>query len=204
VQGAFVDDFDALMYPPAHPGTVQFLSNQVTNMVQNWGSGFTESAGRFVETAQRMYDSVYSENALRLARAAVRKVKHIFQTDEIRSLWEIGSIQNASVKMQRWIMADPIVRQAYYDQRISGYETYLDMEPGCVGKHQSDYRNVMNGMIVEDGEDLKMVQYFDELPEGEHALTHEDRVDIISTWDHIRALIEAGKEDPTSVFGSKM
>lgn len=205
MNGALVDDFDALVYAPAHQGTMAFLGNQVSNLVNNWGQGFTSAAQGYVQTAQRMYDAVYSEDAMRLTRAALRKAKHIFQRDEIRQLNTISEIQNAPAKMQRWIMANPVVRQAYHDQRIDGYSgTYKDAYPGLVGRQHPDYMQVVTGFVMEEGDDLRITTSFDDPPDGDVRLTHEARNDILNTWDLIQAAVEAGKKDPTSGFDNNM
>lgn len=205
MNGALVDDFDALVYPPAHQGTMAFLGSQVTNLVQNWGQGFTNAAQNYVQTAQRMYDSVYSEDAMRLSRAAIRKVNHLFQRDEIRQMNSMADLQNAPFKMKRWLMANPVARQAYHDQRIDGYSgSYIDANPGLIGRAHGDYMQVITGVVLEEGDDLVITHSFDEPGPDDPRLNLEQRGDILSAWDLIEAAVKAGKEDFSSVYGNNM
>lgn len=198
-------DFDALLYGERHPGTMQYLQNQV-NSVMEMSRTLTDAGRQFFSTAQDLYDKFNSAEAMRLARAAVRRVGSIFQRDEIRSIWELGQLQNAPLTMQRWIMAEPTVRRMYHEQRCDGYsDTYVDNHPGQIGRDHYDYRRVMDGILVDSEEhDWKATVYFDDLLEGDRELTLDEKIDILSTWDVVASMMKEGSEDPTSAFGNKL
>lgn len=141
------NEFNALAFGQKHPGTLAFLENQVSNFSQT----LTDAGRNFFSNARDVFDRFNGEAAMRLARAAVRKASSLFQRDEIRSIWDMGQMQQAPLTMQRWIMANPVVRQMFQDQRCDGYaDTYVDMFPGTIGESHYDYRRAMNGLLVDD------------------------------------------------------
>lgn len=197
-------EFNALVYGQKHPGTLQFLETQLyqpSPMLNDMGQRF------FADSAE-IFERFNGADAQRIAQAAIRKVKAIFQPNTVRSLWDLADLQNANPVMQRWIMAQPDIRQAYHEQRLDGYsDSYVDMHPGQVGADHYDWRRVHNGLYVEQDHadyDWKHTQYFEDLLEGDRELTLEEKVDILSTWDVVQMHLQAAKDDPTSPFGGKL
>jgi hypothetical protein len=142
-----------------------------------------------------------------LANAAKRAVSNVWQGNYVQYLNDIGQMQWASNTMQRWIMANPSIRQRYLDQTIEGYEgTYIGPEnPEELGETHYDYRRVMNG-VVEDSEEhgWTSTTYFEDLYEGDRELQLEEQVDILDTWSNILNMLRHGGEDPTSRWNSKL
>jgi hypothetical protein len=195
-------EFNALAFGPKHPGTLAFLENQVSSFSQT----LTDAGRSFFSNARDVFEQFNGEEAMRLARAAVRKANSLFQRDQIRSIWELGELQQAPLTMQRWIMANPEVRQMYQDQRCDGYvDTYIDVHPGTIGSTHYDYRRAVNGMVMDDDEDDWVCRFYpDELLEGDKELSLDEKIDIQTTWDIVAALMKAGGEDPTSPFANKL
>lgn len=203
------DDFDALIYGTPHPGTLNYLHGHMErlgNQISQFGDAVTEAGRQFWEKSQSMFQRFNSDDALRFAEAAIRRVQAAFQPEVVRPLYQLADIQNASLTMQRWIMANPTVREYYHTQRCDGFsESYVDMEPGARGAMQYDYRRVMNGLVVDDPQtDWKATIYFDDLHQGDRELTLPEKLDIKSTWQMVEALIQQGGDDPTSPFGGKL
>lgn len=195
-------EFNALCYGQKNVGTLQYLERQVENI----SNTLTDAGRSFFANSQQLWNQYNGSEALRLARAAARKVGSLFQRDEIRVLYGIGEIQTAPLSMQRYIMAEPITRQRFNEQRCDGYSgTYVDMNPGTIKEDHYDYRRVMNGLVLTtpDG-DEKTTFYLDELVEGDRELYHEEKVDIRNTWAIVADLMKYGERDPTSVLDSKL
>lgn len=176
---------------------LNYLEDQTYNMSQT----LTEAGRMFMERGRDIFERYNGAEALRAAKAAIRTVQHYFQADVIRPLTDIGAIQQAPLSMQRWIMADPNIREFYHAQRCEGYaETYMDMEPGSRGMDHSDYRKVISGVIQElpEGDsDWKAYISFDG-DDDDVRLTLTEKTDVMSTWDLIRSMMSPGREDPTS------
>lgn len=197
--------FDALAYGEKHPGTLQYLHSQVAQLPQI-SQTLTDAGRAFMSNAQEIFDQYNSAEALRLARAAINKASSLFQSNTIRPMFVIAELQNAPLIMQRFIMAEPLTRQLFHEQRIDGFSgTYVDLQPGAVGEDHYDYRRVMDGVLVDDDEnDWKVTTYLDDLAEGDRDLTFDEKIDILSTWDWVRAYLKHGEDDPTSSSGGKL
>lgn len=194
--------FDALIYSKPHPGTVNFLQQQMETASHN----LTQAGAAFMQSVNAAYDWVNFSAAANLARAVGRKVRGIWQNDEIRALVEIAQLQHAPLKMQRWIMAEPTIRTLYHKQQCDGYsDTYVDREPGLIGDQHYDYRRVMDGMIVDSSDgDWQATTYMEDLLPDDMDLQLDEQNDILTTWEFIRDAARRKKEDPTSKYNSNL
>jgi len=201
-----VDLFSAMSGGQPHPGTIDFLSRQFNNVSNN----LSEVSRRFHEKAKTVFDKTYNSDAMRLARAASRRVKSLWGSDEIKALVNIGDLQHARVNQQRWIMANPLARELYHEQRLDGYQdSYVDMQPGVRGEDHYDYRRVMNGIVsfseeTENEANWSATTYFDMLYDEDRELDIDEQANILSTWHYLEMYLKAGKEDPTSKFNSDL
>lgn len=198
-------EFDMAFSGEPHPSTVQYLRNQVESLGQFVGT----ASAAWIDRVQDSYNRFSSDDALRHARAAMRKVSSYFQADNIRELTTLGQVQNAPVMMQRFLMAVPEIRQMYMDQRIDGYSSsYVDMQPGMIGEDHYDYRRVMQGRVIdlpvseenpEGG--WKVTTFFDELHEGDRELRLQEQNDVLSSAELMRCMMATALDDPTSQTG---
>ena len=194
--------FDSLAYDAPHPATQQFIQQQI-----NTGTHLlTEAGARFMETSRSLYEKISGSEAMRIARAAARAHSGMWNVNRIKPLTTIADFQHPPKVMERWIMAEPTVRQLYHEQRCDGYsESYIDPEPGLVGEAHYDYRRVMNGMVQEHEEGGWYANcYYDEMLLDEEELNVDEQVDIIESWTNIVSAIRNGKEDPTSKWNSDL
>lgn len=194
--------FDALVYGEQHHANQSYFQQQL----QNISSTLTDAGRSFFADAHVLYNQFNGSEAMRKIRAAVNAATGLFQPNRVRYVHDLGEMQNAPFVMQRYIMASPVVREKYHSQQIDGYsETYEDMQPGKIGDNHYDYRRVMDGVLREDTEGWYVKFYPDEIYEGDKELSHDEKVDIIGTWDAIEAFLSVAKgEDPTSVWGNKL
>lgn len=193
-------EFNALLYPDQSPFHRDYFHTQVTNFNQALNS----YGQQFMATAKDVYERINDSSALELARRAIRSAKGLFQTNLIVPLRDIDTLQAAQPTMQRWMMANPMIRGMYHDQRCSGFaDTYMDVEPKLVGDQHYDYRRVMDGIVVENENDWHVNMYFDEIREGDRELLSSEQFDILDTWSIMELFVKAG-EDPTDPFGGKL
>lgn len=203
-----VDVFSDAMFAAPHPSTLQFLQQQIQapTMV------LEQFRDTFMNAAQSAYDAFHGSTAMRLARAALRGVENYWQANVILPLTTIGQLQHATPVMQRWVMAEPLVRERYFQQRVDGYqESYINVHGNAIGEDHYDYRRVMNGVVVfneapaeiEDHSWHATTWYEDLLPE-DRELSIEEQDDILTTWQAVRDQILRGKEDPTSRWNSDL
>lgn len=194
--------FNMLSYREKHPSTLAFIQSQF----QNVGNMLNEAGQAFYSGMQNVFEAANNSEAMRRARLAMQKVANVFEADVVRSLFELNELQAAQYTMQRWIMANPMVREMYHGQRCDGYsETYKDQFPGQIGEDHYDYRRVMNGIVQDDPEhDWKCTHYLDELFEGDRELDFTEQVEILNTWQIVEAYMKQGRDDPTSQFGNML
>lgn len=192
--------FKSAVYGTQDFKALEFLSNQYNNI----SSFATNASMEFFNAAKNLYDRLSGSTAIRMARQASEVMGTLYQADEIHMLKTLVSLQLAKHTMQRWIMANPVVRQLYHDQKIDGYSnTYVDMHPNDIGESHYDYRRATNGLMVEVEDKLLCTTYPDELMD-EKELTIEEQLDIKISWDTIEKELSKGKEDPTSIWGNSL
>lgn len=197
--------FRAAMYPQQDHRTIQFLQTQVEQAVQN-SAMLNSAAQQFYQQVQQQFDSHFSEEAMRLAKAATMKDQLLFDKDDIRPLVTLHHIQNARAKMQRFIMANPDIRKAYHLQRCDGFSgSYIDPQPKAIGVNQYDYRLVTNGVMMEDSDgDFSISFHYEDLHELDQPLDNIDKNHILNTWDYAVSLLKQGEDDPTSTIAGKL
>jgi hypothetical protein len=194
------DGFDDLAYGAPHPGTLQYMQQKFETLSTN----LSEMGRAFMADARQKWDSLMGSEAMRRARAVKRKLEGaLFMRDEVVPMYDLPQLQSAPPVMQRWIMACPEVRDFYHAQRIDGYSTsYVDPFPGQTRDDDYNYRRVMTGVVVDDGDGgWKSRTYLDDLEEGDLPLGLDQKADILHTWDAVRAILAIGREDPTSQSG---
>ncbi len=201
------DAFRLLAFGIPAQQTLDYVENQYQQLRTAAGN----VANDFINGAYTLYQHYGGEEALRLAKATLRTASHFFQPDMIRPLSSIASIQQAPSTMQRWIMADPVVRNLYHHNQIEGYaDSYLDWSPGVSGVGHKDYEKVVSGLVFmneaqgEEEPEWVSTTYIHTDEEEDPPLSFQEQLDIMTTWDAIRAMLGPGKEDPTSVYCNKM
>lgn len=201
--------FKAHMSGERHPSTVQYLQNQMMQLRNYIG----DSASEWAQRAMQSYERFSSETAMRMAQAALRKVTTHFQEDRVVYLDTLAHIQQAQAKMQRFVMANPMVREKYHAQMCDGYSgSYVDMWPTDIGRGHYDFDRVMNGVIVElppskespEGDFKYWIQTDEEVLEGDVALGIVKQDAILSTWERVEHLMGTGLEDPVSANGGML
>jgi hypothetical protein len=198
-----IDAWDALLVGDQSQANLSYFQNNISrlNTVQ-----FIGDVGRsFIESAKEAYERFNGSEAMRLARALTRQVHGFFQPEVVRQLSTIGDFQSASHTMQRFVMANPAVRELYQQQRCEGYgDTYLDIEPNNIGLAHYDYRRAVEG-VVQVTDEGYVAQFFPgDLREGDKELTYQDKTDIKLTWMALEAMLDAGMDDPTSQWNAKL
>lgn len=195
--------FDYLLYGERDQGLASYLGQVRDEAMQHLGS----NAQQFVQRAADTVERFYSSDAMRLARAAVRKVASLYGIDEIYEIVNIGQLQHAPPKMLPYVMAEPTLRAMYHKQRVEGYgDDYVDYQPGTVGEGHHEYEQVMDGIFVQDETDPELCVSTTFLHhEAEDQLDHDQQMGIrMVTWEQIRIALDKGKEDPTSRFNGTL
>lgn len=202
--GGTVDSFDFLAFPEQNPANNMYIQNQLSNFSQS----LTDIGRKFIETSQAIYERVNDSNAMRIAEAAVRMARGMFHPNTVVHLSTLDELRFAQPMMQRYIMAEPTLREVYHRQQCDGYsDTYADIEPKAISENHYDYRRVMDAVIVdivdENGDDSWVSRnYIEELHPDDKPLDIIQKADILSTWEIVKMFVAAG-QDPTNPFAAK-
>lgn len=201
-----VDSFNALVRAENSDSARQYFQNQVEHLRGSMSNAIGSVSNTLVEKALGVYERINSSEALRYARAVSRQMVSVWDQDVIRPLRSTGELQTAKLQMQRWIMAQPDIRQRYHEQRCDGYsDQYVDLHEGKVGEQHYDYRRATNSLVLEDAEGNEFsTTYFEELVEGDRELDLMEQNDIMVSWEQVKIALKANSEDPTSRWNARL
>lgn len=185
------------------------LIEAVGNRLNNYTEVLTEAGAAFMSRARETFDRFSGHEAVRKARRALRSIGNYMQPDAILDIDSVSGLQLAKPRMQRYIMADPMARRMYYEQRIEGYgDSYVDRHQGYVGEAHRDYRLMTQDMIryetVNEKERAFVTHFIEEIREGEEVPSLPERFDIQRSLTTLRRAFTLGGEDPTSRFGAML
>ena len=194
--------FDHMLYGAPSPQVQQFVSN----LQQTITPMLTQEGLNFVQQTRQDWSKFFGEEAARLARAGVRKIASLWENDSIRQLVGIAQLQHAPVVMQPFIMAQPEIRQAFFEQKIDGYsDTYVNEHDKDIGKDHYHYQCVMSGIVEDTEEDeWSAVTYFQEYIKPEDQLNFDQKLDVLSTWNEVLLRFKTGRDDPTSAWNASL
>lgn len=205
INDAPANTLDYLLYPEQSYATQSYILQQL----DNYQNLFHETEQQYMQKARQLYDSIHNSQTARAARAAIRSVKGILRPDVICEMLDLEDVRSAQPVMQRFIMAQPTIRQLYQQQRCDGYhEGYYDAWPNQIKDNHYDYQLVMNGIIQEftdsDGNDCwKATNYVNDLLPNDRELDFTQKVDILHTWEIVEMAITAGL-DPTDLYEGRL
>lgn len=159
----------------------------------------------FFERSKAIFEDNFSAQAMARIEAVRRNLSGVWETDEIQYLSDVDQLQQARPTMQRWIMANPFIRNLHKQGRVAGYgESYLNHVKQGVGADHYDWRLVMSGVAEFNEEDgWVATTYFDELLEDDQEPTFSQKIDIFRTWCEAEYALLNGQRDITSPENSE-
>ena len=198
---ADLDTFDRIIYGRKLPVSTEYLQRQRESFYNN----STPASAQFLQSAMEMDGRLRRSAAISMAKAAVRKVRSIWDSDAIRTLVNISDFQQAPDSMKRFIMAEPTTRALWQKQMCDGYGDVMEFERELSGEEVLEYRQVTDGIInlSPDDEEYEWEchSYCEEELEEDMKIITSEQMEILETWDNLKGHIEAGEEDPTSPDG---
>lgn len=195
-----------IVYTIPEAGLSQVLYGDKSSMMANYLQKQMSAMQNFVSPAtSRIYDALqtsYNYVTDSLVKAGIMgqlRNSGIQVTDDyFQLLLTPEALRQASGVMQRWIMAQPDVRQLYLQQDIDGYsDTYKNVFGKEVGPKDYNYRRVMTGIVQDTDEYSHYVTYVDELMPGDRELSFDEKAIILGTWDYMKHIIQTSKVDFT-------
>lgn len=191
-----IHSFNQYLYPEQHPNNFSYLTQQFANTQ----ALLTDMGRSIMEQAQKQFMHFYDENEIRKARAGLFLSSDHNGPDIIRPLFTLDQLRLAQPQMQRWIMAEPTLREKWQNNLATGYETYFDIDPKGIGENHYDHNLVYSGDFQITGEDTFLIREYPDLAmEGDVVLTGRQRNELKFTLDAVREQVLAG-EDPSDIF----
>lgn len=194
--------FDALIYGGGNRSAQNLISNMSAQFNNRVHQDFLPM---FQNLAGTVFEAVNVSKGLENLKALGYKLGGMLNPHQVSLLENVLEMQQANEGMRRWIMACPDIRSLYHNGMISGYDgLYQDIQPDAIGEDHYDYRRATCGIIMDrpDGK-MESWQFFDDGP-VEDELVFSDQVDIICTWNNMKAVLDLGIDDPTSAHGGKL
>lgn len=180
---------NALLYKTPDQNVLNYLQQNISNAGAMLGNAGTA----FINTTKALYEKANNSTVLNNAKALLYSMGNHLSQDAIYPI-SYDNIQNTNLAMQSYIMANPRVNELYRDGLVNGYEgTYYNTEPGVWGSDRSDYRHVMDGVLVPEVEGSVINHYSDS---SEIELDRYDQFAILETWETVNRYI-AEAIDPT-------
>ena len=180
--------------------TLNWLTQRNESIMQT----VTDTARTFFQHAHSLYNMVSSSDATMLLRNLKVKTENSWSFD-IAPIHDLVGLQTANPYLQRFILAQPDLRERYLNQEVEGYgDSYVNHYGNTIGERHFDYRRVMGGIATIDAEGLRYTTYHEQLSEEERELTVFEKVDILKTWNTIQKYLDIGEDDPTSVTGAML
>lgn len=197
------DFFRGMVYGDYHPNTIQTLTNHAASSAA-MTERLTDAGKAFVEQVEGFVEKVDFRNTMRVMQAAARMVSSLWKANIFRELNTIADMQHAPPVMREFIMAEPEIRTMYHRQQIEGYNGwYVDNEPGVVGEDHYQYRRVVDGIALDQGDKWVATNYIEDVLPG-HELDVAQQTVVLNTWDNIKAKILEGGDDPTSRWNAAL
>jgi hypothetical protein len=181
--------------------TVQWLGERSETM----RSTLSGAAAQFFDQARSLYSMINVNDAIQALRNLTVKKDNVWNTNTILALSTIEQLQTANPIMQRFIMAEPRLRQMYLNNEVEGYsDTHVNLHGDRIGANHYDYRRVMDEVVIVTDDAMEYNHYYESLAEGDGELTLHEKVDILKTWNMVQQMLDVADEDPTSPFGNKL
>ncbi len=195
---------DALLFGMPTPATTAYIKREFDRFSN---SAVGDFGRKLVAEARVLYDRFNSSSAITMMQAALNQTRSFTMADTIYHFQRMEDFQIAQPMMQTFIMANPVVRQLYHEQRCDGYsDSYVDKYPGKIGENHPHWQMVNNGRVVDDGDEgISWTNYSGAFNEdGDLHLHTVQAHTMLATWRALEELIAKGEFDPTNPWNGKL
>lgn len=165
------------------------------------GHRFSE---QFRERAVKVRNRLKESRIYRSTLAATRRLKNRGRIDAVQQLLDIGAVQHAPRKMQRYVMANKSIRKLWQRRQAAGYEDGYNQENhnrNALGDTHDVYRIVTSGIAYKDDDGYLASTYY--LSEEErNELSGIDQLDVLVTWATVDQAVWDMADDPVSQYNA--
>lgn len=177
--------------------TLDFFEQSFNNVTMSLQGEFAKMVA---DTTRAIEDTA----VYRSATAAMRRLRYIGTSDEVRELFDIGEFQNAPEKMEGLLTALPEYRELYNNNLAAGFEDGFSKSDGhrgsAIGLTDYHFRQVIDGMASEYSDHVSWT--FNNAV-GDATISKPDQIDVQKSWDTMRKL-DWEDEDPLSSYNASV
>lgn len=209
-----VDAFNALAFGAPHQGSINYFQQSYNNLISNTKNFVGDTSQAFINKATQVYNYFNSPEAIARIKNVLRHSDKAEVKEYIYPITSLEEARNASLTMQRWVMAEPYIRSEYIKQRLDGYsDTYELIDKDDIKDTHYDYQLATNGVMTFptvnddddlDDEDVLYSVYHIDYRDGDSELSLSEQVDIRDTWELVKYYIDVNNEDPTNPLGGEL
>ena len=194
---------DVLLYGRHDRGTLDYFRKRSDDEKSRWNSGARD---RYEHVRRNVIAGIDIDDFNRRLRAVGRKIQSTFRAEVIRKCLDITDLQHPPGEMVKYLRANKRVRERMRRNECDGWSGHsvLDTDEG-LGDTSYWYRRATNGVYrpVGDGSYESKI-FLDTLVNPNDQLHPDEQFDIMHTWDLLEGYLNAGDEDPTSKWNSKL
>lgn len=194
---------DVLLYGRHDRSTLEYFRERADEEKSRWNSRARE---RYDHVRKNVIAGIDIDDFNRRLRAVGRKIQSSFRRDVVRQLLDIADLQHPPGEMIKFLRANPKVRARMRRNECDGWSGHrvLDHDEE-LGDRSYWYRRATNGVYRPNGDGSFTANiYLDPLATPNDQLHPDEQFDIMHSWDLIDGYFNAGGEDPTSKFNSKL
>jgi hypothetical protein len=184
-----------------------FLDNTTTNWLQQRSEALMNTVSTNTQTwfnkARAFYNTISESDAVQALRNLTVKADVSWKGNNIYHCSSIEMLQTANPIMQRYIMAEPRLRDMYLNQSVEGYEgSYENFHGDALGVSHYDYRRVTDGIVIAHDDHYVINEFHENIPDTDRELDFFQKADVIRTWNMVNRALDASEMDPTSPIGN--
>jgi hypothetical protein len=184
-----------------------FLDSSTTNWIQDRTQALMSTvsattAGWF-NKARTFYQTISETDAVQALRNLTAKADLSWKGNNIHLCTSIEQIQASNPVLQRYLMAEPNLRQLYLNQSCEGFAgVYNNVHGNAVGVNHYDYRRVTDGMLLVTESQVEWNDFYELIPDNDKELELYEKADMIRNWNLVNIALDANEMDPSSPIGN--
>lgn len=198
-QGYGVDLMDIAAGGFLDSGTMGWMHERTQNLM----STVSATTASWFNKAKSFYQTITEVDANQALRNLTAKVDQSWKGNNVHLCHNLQQVQSANPVLQRYLMAEPQLRQLYLDQSCEGFAgSYINFQGDAIGVNQYDYRRVTDGMLMVKEDHVQWNDFYEQIPDNDKELELYEKADMIRNWNLVNIALDAGEMDPSSPIGN--
>lgn len=184
-----------------------FLDNSTMNWMhdrtQALMSTVSATTASWFNKAKTFYHTITETDANQALRNLTAKSDLSWKGNNVYLCRNIQDIQASNPVQQRYLMAEPNLRQRFFDQSCEGFAaTYNNVHGNAIGVNHYDYRRVTDGMLMVKDDHIEWNDFYEAIPDNDKELEMYEKADMIRNWNLVNIALDANEMDPSSPIGN--